>query len=95
MKTVGLRRLKSHLSEYVERARSGESIAVTNRGHVVAHLSPPAASAPGTDEEGLLELARLGLVRLATARPGKYPQFARLAKDGTALKLLDFVRGER
>lgn len=75
--------------------RAGETILVTDRGQVVAHLGPPVQSAPKSDEEGLLELARQGLVRLPTKKPGKLPRFTRIAEDGTALKLLDFVRGER
>ncbi|MBI5242444.1 MAG: type II toxin-antitoxin system prevent-host-death family antitoxin [Elusimicrobia bacterium] len=38
MTTVGLFEAKQHLSELVERARKGESIALTKRGVVVARL---------------------------------------------------------
>lgn len=95
MKTVGLRQLKNNLSAYVRQAKAGHAIAVTDRGQVVAHLSPPPNTAPMTDEEGLLELARQGLVRLALKKPGKLPKLPRIAPDGTAQKLLDFVRGDR
>lgn len=38
MTTVGLFEAKQHLSALVERARRGETIALTKRGVVVAHL---------------------------------------------------------
>lgn len=38
MTTVGLFEAKQHLSELVERARQGETIALTKRGVVVARL---------------------------------------------------------
>ena len=37
---VGVRELKKHLSEYVERAARGEMVRVTVRGKPVAHLGP-------------------------------------------------------
>lgn len=38
--SVGIRALKAHLSAYVDRARVGESITVTDRGRPVARLVP-------------------------------------------------------
>ncbi len=38
MEAVGLEQLKSHLSEYVARARDGEPIIITDRGREVAVL---------------------------------------------------------
>lgn len=38
--TVGVRELKSKLSEYLERAKRGEQIIVTEHGKKVAMLSP-------------------------------------------------------
>ena len=45
MKTVGLRELKNSLSKYVRHIRKGETIAITDRGEVVAELTPPGYSA--------------------------------------------------
>ena len=42
--TVGIRKLKAHLSGYVGRARDGETMLVTDRGKVVARLVPPSAA---------------------------------------------------
>ena len=40
MKTVGLRQLKTHLSEYVNKCRDGEHIIITDRGREIAELVP-------------------------------------------------------
>ncbi len=40
METIGLRQLKAHLSEYVNRCRKGERIVITDRGREVAELVP-------------------------------------------------------
>ena len=37
---IGIRQLKAHLSEYLERAARGESIRVTDRGQPKAILGP-------------------------------------------------------
>jgi prevent-host-death family protein len=42
---VGVRELKQHLSEYLERAAKGETIRVTDRGQAKAILGP----LPGTE----------------------------------------------
>ena len=41
MRAIGLKALKSKLSEYVRIAAGGETILVTNRDRVVAELGPP------------------------------------------------------
>ncbi|HSL81945.1 MAG TPA: prevent-host-death protein [Thermoanaerobaculia bacterium] len=40
MKAVGIKQLKSRLSEYVRLARAGETILVSDRDEVVAELGP-------------------------------------------------------
>jgi len=40
MSDVGVRELKQHLSEYLERASQGETIRVTDRGRPKAILAP-------------------------------------------------------
>jgi prevent-host-death family protein len=37
---VGIRELKSRLSAYIEQARRGETVVITDRGKVVAQLVP-------------------------------------------------------
>jgi len=40
MTTVGLKVLKNRLGEYVRRAAAGETVMVTDRGKVVAEITP-------------------------------------------------------
>lgn len=54
---AGIRELRQNLSRYVERVKAGETVEVTERGRLVAVLSPAA------DAEGeLRELERRGVV---------------------------------
>jgi antitoxin (DNA-binding transcriptional repressor) of toxin-antitoxin stability system len=98
MKTVGVRELKDRLSEYLREVRSGASVLVTDRGEVIAELSPPGylghdASVP----PGLLALARRGLISLGS--PGGVDLYEALPRKKrgrhTAAQLLDAERGER
>lgn len=69
MKTVGIRELKNHLSEYLRKVRLGDSVLVTDRGEVVAEFSPPGrVSSDISLPAGLLTLARRGLITLGSAR---------------------------
>ena len=66
MLQVGIRALKSRLSEFVRRAGNGETIVVTERGRPVAQL------VPHRSEElprRLADLVRQGQVTLATKPP--------------------------
>src|SRR5437867_13062047 len=63
MSAVGLRELKNRLSRYVQRARSGETVLITDRGEIVAELSPPRkTSAAGEAITTLEEMRRKGLL---------------------------------
>jgi prevent-host-death family protein len=97
MKTVGLRELKNSLSKYVRHVRKGETIAITDRGEVVAELTPPGYST--TDSAippGMLELARKGLLTLPKRKnhPSVYKTHPRALPPGRALQLLDEERGD-
>ncbi len=61
MKTVGVRELKNRLSEYIRQVRSGESVMVTDRGQVVAELTPPGQGATDASVPAGLALARRNL----------------------------------
>lgn len=99
MISVGVRDLKNRLSEYLRRVRLGESVLVTDRGEVVAELSPPGQEATDSSAPaGLLALAKRGLVTLGT--PGEqslYPALPRARRPGRhgAVQLLDEERGTR
>jgi prevent-host-death family protein len=97
MKSVGLRELKNHLSQYVRDVRSGEVVLVTDRGEVVAELVPPGQSTDERDvPSALARLARTGQVTLGGSNePGLYPKLPRLLKRHRASTLLDEGRGAR
>jgi prevent-host-death family protein len=40
METVGIRELKAHLSRHLRRVRAGARLAVTERGRMIATISP-------------------------------------------------------
>jgi antitoxin (DNA-binding transcriptional repressor) of toxin-antitoxin stability system len=98
MKTVGVRELKNHLSEYLRRVRGGESVLVTDRGEVVAEFSPPNRGAADSSlPAGLLALARRGLATLGTPTDDDvYPPLPRSRRGHrSAAQLLDQERGTR
>ena len=67
MRRVGSREFKNRLGRYLNAVRGGESVLVTDRGRLVAKLSP--ASEPvqndKTLDEALKELDARGLIRRA------------------------------
>ncbi len=98
MRTVGIRELKNSLSLYLRRVRSGESVLVTDRGQIVAELSPPGShSADSVVPPGLSALARRGLATVgAAAKPGLYRHLPRKgSRRVTSTQLLDEERGSR
>jgi prevent-host-death family protein len=99
MKTVGIRELKNRLSDYVRQVRTGEGVLVTDRGQVVAELTPPGRGASDpTVPAGLLALARRNLVALGTQNGADvYPVLPRprRGRRRTAAQLLDEERGAR
>ncbi len=97
MSTVGLRELKNQLSKYVERARSGETVLVTDRGLVVAELTPPKrTSSAGEPLTTLDELRRKGLLYGGGPNDsGVYPSMPRALKRSSVSSLLNAERGSR
>jgi len=69
MKAVGIKQLKSRLSEYLRLVRAGQTILVSDRDEVVAELGPPRhhLAEPGSVEATLDRLAERGWV----TRPGQ------------------------
>ncbi|MBI2829260.1 MAG: type II toxin-antitoxin system prevent-host-death family antitoxin [Acidobacteria bacterium] len=97
MKTVGVRELKNRLSEYLRHVRSGEGVLVTDRGEVVAELTPPGnAATDASVPPGLVALAKRSLVTLgARSDANLYPRLPRASKRHRAAQLLDEERGPR
>jgi len=98
MKTVGMREMKNKFSAYVRAARKGETVAITDRGVIVAHLAPPKIS--HEEENPFAEMARRGEATLG--RPISKEERAKLyhvrpprLHGITSAELLDAERGER
>jgi prevent-host-death family protein len=98
MQTIGIRELKSRLSEVVRTVRAGAHVLVTDRGTVVAELVPPghSRSTPGVPP-GLARLADRGVARLGAPNdPSVYRGLAPLSRRPPSVaQLLDDERGER
>ena len=74
MRTAGIRDVKNNLSHFLRLVRGGETVLVTDRGHVVAQLGPPphATSAEeGSEWDALARLAATGALTLGA--PGPIP----------------------
>ena len=96
MRTVGVRALKNRLSEYLRMVQAGESLAVTNRGVIVARLVPPDVAGEAADEEVLQRMARAGEIRLGKPnRPHFYSPGSGLLTDEEVEELVDWTRGDR
>jgi len=98
MKTVGVKQLKARLSAYLRRVRAGATILVTDRDEVVAELRPARRRRRAGEplEEILQDLAESGEITRASAPKlgwtWKVPGLG--LPPGTALRLLDEIRGE-
>ncbi len=75
MKVVGIKQLKSRLSESVRLAKAGETVLVTERDEVVAELRPARRHAPAAD--------RLEAVFEALAAAGEITRAAQAKGDRT------------
>jgi antitoxin (DNA-binding transcriptional repressor) of toxin-antitoxin stability system len=98
MRTIGIRELKSRLSQVLREVQQGDAVLVTDRGRVVAELRLPDASAWGRSAPGpeaaLARLAASGHLRLAEPAPDPYPASPIRSPAGLARRLLYEERGE-
>jgi antitoxin (DNA-binding transcriptional repressor) of toxin-antitoxin stability system len=95
--SVGVRQLKSRLSEYLRLVASGETVQVTDRGRVVAELRQPSPALPDSPLSQyplLLAAAREGRVRLGALRVTAVDRPGISLPDGTAQRALDELRGD-
>ena len=98
MRAVGVKQLKSKLSEYLRQVRAGETIFVTDREEVVAELRPARRHrAPDSIEEILDLLSENGEVTRPGVRKGKWcwKTSGLGLPAGKAIKLLDEIRDDR
>jgi len=96
MATVGIRELKNNLSKYIRRVEAGERVIVTDRGRVIAELSPPQPRAVAEGRSRYAALVAAGLIRPALERGNPLRGFPKLRlPKGTAGALIDADREER
>ncbi|GJL55993.1 MAG: antitoxin [Nitrospirales bacterium] len=86
MKEVGVRELKSRLSQYLHRAATGERILVTERGHPFVLLTP--AEKDGL-RESLTKLLGAGEARWAGGKPQGARRPHRLRSKSLSQTVLD------
>ena len=70
MQTVGIRELKTNLSRYLSRVKSGERIIVTDRAKEVAIIAP---FGDQSDDEKLLRLMERGIAQWSGGKPKGLP----------------------
>lgn len=91
MHRVGIREMRQNLSRYAQRARSGESFVITDRGTEVAQLVPAPARASVVDRLVAERGARRGhgsLLDVLSVLPAPIP-------GPPSEETLDEVRAER
>ncbi|HUN56696.1 MAG TPA: type II toxin-antitoxin system Phd/YefM family antitoxin [Candidatus Binataceae bacterium] len=99
MKSVGVKQLKSKLSEYLRLVRAGEIVLVTDRDEVVAELRPARRQQDSVDslEELLDSLAGTGEITRASQRKRgwKWKTAGLGLSPGSAQALIDEIRADR
>ncbi len=95
MTRAGIRELKNNLSRFVERARTGERIAVTMHGRTIAELGPPQGHREGSGQSRFDRLVAAGIIRppLEDGDPFEAWPDIRLPR-GTVARLIEADRGE-
>ena len=86
MSTVGIRELKSHLSRYLGRVKTGQRVIVTERGRAIAVISPAAAT-PADDR--IDAMIREGLLRWGGGKPRGSPRPPRIRGASVARAVIE------
>lgn len=70
---IGVRELKSRLSETLRRVGGGEPVTVTSRGEPVAEIWPPRAAAEAPIDPALLRMEAEGRIQLSRVPKSQRP----------------------
>jgi prevent-host-death family protein len=92
---VGVAELRQNLSKYLRRVAAGERLVVTDRNKPVAELGPPPTPASELDRliaEGKVKPPRR---RRVGPRPKPLRPLGRVDETNSALRALEYVRGDR
>jgi prevent-host-death family protein len=96
VRSVGLKTLKNKLSEYVRLASAGETILISDRGRVVAELTPPRETRSESLTDAVLAQAvREGLLSPPVQANGPVPEPPPVAPLDEILAGLGADRAER
>lgn len=96
IRAVGIRSLKSRLSEYLRLVAGGETVLVTDRDRVVAELTPPRPGrAEALDDAVLAEAIRTGQLSAAAFPRGSVPRRLPVAPLESILEGLTADRTDR
>ncbi len=91
MDEIGVRELKSKLSETLRRVEAGQAVRVTSRGRTVAEIVPPRDPLENEIDPELLKMESEGRITLSriprSQRPGPEPTKGKPGKTGTELIL--------
>lgn len=87
MERIGVRELRQQASRYLDRVKAGETVEVTERGHLVALLVPPAPTA--TARARLIASGQL----LPSSGPLRLPRRAAATRD--TADVLEEIREDR
>jgi len=80
MSTVGVKRLKDRLTQYLRHTKQGEEVIVTERGTPIALIQPiKSADKAASLEARLARLAARGVVTLPTQKPLKRVRLVNVA----------------
>ena len=82
--TVGVRELKTRLSEYLRRVKQGETLIITEHGKPVGRLIPQGQSL----DERLEELHQAGLIRWSAKKLSPMKPLARLRGKKTIAEII-------
>ena len=86
MSQAGVKELKTHLSEYLQRVREGERIVITDRGRPIAQLAPVEESPEAVLVWGLV---RDGKVRWNGGKPQGCPNAPRPRRMSAAAAVIE------
>lgn len=94
LRTVGIRELKSRMSEYLREVRLGTTVLVTDRGTVIAEIREPGAPvAPLVRSSLLASWVEQGRVRQPLASKSRVGPTSVHVPNGVSRLLLDEERG--
>jgi prevent-host-death family protein len=91
MQRIGSREFKNRMGRYLSAVRAGQSLLITDRGKLVAKVSPPESHEQATTslKERLRELEASGKIRLGTGPLRKFKAIEGKGKRASTMLIED------